>query len=191
MIRRVLGLVWATSMALCAGPAVAAPESREPPETGVELGVGDTRYGFELAIGGGSVIAWDASDETGNAFGGLALVDIDDFAIGLGAAAVMPDSRLQGEFGAYWLEGRWSFLGRDALLSPYVVVGLGFATGDDFQAAGSTFTPARWSSSDGFIALGGAGLRFGASTGLYLDADVRAWNQTHLGISLSAGYRFF
>lgn len=159
------------------------------PDDGVELGVGDVRYGFELAIGGGSVIAWGASDETGNAFGGFALVDVDSFAFGLGAAAVMPDSRLQGEFGAYWVEGRWSFLGRDTMLAPYVVVGVGFATNDEFT--GGDFVPARWSTRDGFIALGGAGVRFGGRTGMFLDADVRAWNQTHLGISLGAGYRFF
>lgn len=150
----------------------------------VELGV-------DVQLGGGSVLAWDNASDTGNAFGGAILLDIDDFAIGFGAAAVMPDSRLQGRFGTYWLEGRWQFLGREMLLSPYAVVGVGVADADDFAPNGTGFVPARWSTDTNVVAMLGAGARFGRATGMYLTLDVRAWNHTHLGIQLAAGFRFF
>jgi hypothetical protein len=147
--------------------------------------------GLEVHLGGGSVIAWDGADETGNAFGGLVLLGLGNFDVGLGGAAALPDSRLQGEFGAFWVEGRWSYLGREDLFSPYVVTGLGFATGDGFEPSGTGFLPARWSSETGFLGMFGTGLRFSEPTGMSLSADVRSWNVSHLGIQLLVGYRFF
>lgn len=151
----------------------------------------EVELGVDLQLGGGSVLAWDNANETGNAFGGAILLDVDDFALGFGLAAVMPDSRLQARFGTYWLEGRWLFLGRDALLSPYAVVGVGLADADDFAPTGTGFVPARWSSEMNVVAMLGAGARIGRATGLYLAVDVRAWNHTHLGFQLAAGFRFF
>jgi len=148
-------------------------------------------FGVDVQLGGGSVLAWDSADETGNAFGGVLLLDVDAFAVGLGAAAVMPDSRLQGQFGAFWAEGRWYFLGSDGLFAPYGVIGFGVAFADGFERSGTGFIPARWSSDIGPVAMAGAGIRFGEATGMYLTADVRAWNHSHLGIQLIAGYRFF
>lgn len=148
-------------------------------------------FGVDMQLGGGSVLAWDSSDETGNAFGGTLLLDVDAFAVGIGLATVLPDSRLQANFGAFWLEGRWYFLDAESLLSPYAVVGFGLATADDFVRGSTGFVPARWSSDLGPVGMVGAGVRFGEATGMYLAADVRAWNHTHLGIQLVAGYRFF
>ncbi len=147
--------------------------------------------GLEVHLGGGSVLAWDGPDETGNAFGGVVLVALDDFSVGLGAAAAMPDSRLQGQLEAFWAEGRWAFLGREWLFTPYGVLGLGFATADGFERSGTGFSPARWSSSAGFLGMFGAGVRFGEATGMSLSVDVRSWNVSHLGFQLIAGYRFF
>lgn len=145
---------------------------------------------LDLQLGGGSVVAWEAGDETGNAIGALVEVGLGAFAVGAGAAAVMPDSRLQGDFGTFWVEGRWYLLGR-GLLAPYAVVGLGFSTEDGFERDATGFVPARWSSDPGFVGMLGAGVRFGGPTGLFLAADVRAWNHTHLGLSLLAGFAFF
>jgi len=145
---------------------------------------------LDLQLGGGSVVAWEAGDETGNAIGALVEVGFGDFAVGAGAAAVMPDSRLQGDFGTFWVEGRWYLLGR-GLLAPYAVVGLGFSTEDGFERDATGFVPARWSTDPGFVGMLGAGLRFGAPTGLFLAGDARVWNHTHLGLSLLAGFTFF
>jgi len=157
----------------------------------VSSSIAHAEVAVEVELGGGSVIAWDASGETGNAFGGAVLLGIGDLSVGLGAAAVMPDSRLQGEFGAYWAEARWEFLGREGLLSPYGLVGLGFSTADGFEVGGTGFVPARWSSAASFVGMLGAGARFGKPTGMYFAADVRAWNHTHLGLQLAAGFRFY
>lgn len=158
---------------------------------GARAEASELELGLEVQLGGGSVLAWDGPDETGNAFGGVVLVGLGDFAVGLGAAMAMPDSRLQGQFGAFWAEGRWAFLGRDWLITPYGVLGLGFATADGFERSGTGFSPARWSTGAGFLGMLGAGLRFGERTGMSLSVDVRTWNVSHLGFQLIAGYRFF
>lgn len=151
----------------------------------------DIPLGLELHLGGGSVIAWDGPDETGNSFGGVVLLGLGDFAVGLGGGAGLPDSRLQGEFGAVWAEGRWSFLGRESLFTPYAVAGLGLATGDGFERSAPDFTPARWSTETGFLGMLGAGLTMSEATGMTLSADIRSWNISHLGFQLLVGYRFF
>jgi len=150
----------------------------------------------DLMVGGGTVVDYDASDETGNAFGFTALVGVSDFAVGFGAATVLPDSRTQGQFGALWAEGRWYVLGREGLLQPYGVLGIGGATGDGFEVGdffddnGNPVEPARWSRSGGFLAMLGAGARYGEASGAFLAVDVRAWNLQQLGFALSAGYTF-
>lgn len=145
---------------------------------------------LELALTGGTVVAWDAFDEVGNAFGGGVLVDLDDFAVGVLGATVQPDSRVQGQFGAIWLEGRWHFLGRDMRLSPYAALGLGVALADS-PGATAVQDFARWSEG-GPNVLGtlGVGLRLGATRGLSMALEVRAFNHTHAGASLMAGYTF-
>jgi len=144
----------------------------------------------DLLVGGGTVIDYGASDETGNAFGATALVGWGDFSGGFGLARVLPDSRTQGQFTAWWVEGRWSVLGRDGLLQPYVVIGLGGATDDDFVPGSLDFEPAQWSTQTGFLAMVGAGLRYGGPRGAFLAADARAWNLGHLGLGLNAGVTF-
>lgn len=149
----------------------------------------------DVLLGGGTVIDYAASGETGNAFGATALVGFGDFAGGVGIATVLPDSRTQGQFTTFWAEGRWYVLGRESLLQPYALLGLGGATGDDFVFGtffenGELAVPARWSSAGGFIAMLGVGARYGNARGAFLAADIRAWNLDHLAFSLSAGYTF-
>jgi len=144
---------------------------------------------FEL--GGGSVVRWSAADETGNAFGGLVLVTFEDFAVGLGVAAVMPDSRLQANFTVLWAEARYSFVDAPVgllTLTPYATLGFGYALEDKAAVSRTGFIPARWSRDGSPVLLAGAGVRYGADEGMYLAAEVRAFNHTHLGLQILVGY---
>ncbi|MFO0746616.1 MAG: hypothetical protein U1F43_13240 [Myxococcota bacterium] len=154
------------------------------------VGPASAKVRVDVAIGGGTVVDFAHSGETGNAFGGSALVGLDDFSVGLGVATCLPDSRTQGQFTAYWAEGRWYALGRDMLLQPYLVIGFGGATADGFVPGSLDFEPARWSSGAGPVGMLGVGARYGLDRGAFLAVDVRAWNVGHLGFALSAGYTF-
>ncbi|MCA9517513.1 MAG: hypothetical protein KC635_21380 [Myxococcales bacterium] len=144
-----------------------------------------------IELGGGSVLEWDAPDQVGNCFGAGVFLGFGDLAVGLAGAAVLPDSRTQGQFGAFWIEGRWAPFHLDIPLSPYALVGFGLATSDDFQPRGDVLPAARWVT-DGISPLGTAGLgvRFGAPTGLQVALDVRVYNHTHGGVNLIAEYTF-
>lgn len=144
----------------------------------------------DLLVGGGTVVDYSSASDTGNAFGGAALVGISDFAIGVGVATALPDSRTQGQFTAVWVEGRYYPLGRDLVLQPYGVIGFGAALGDGFIPGSLAFEPARWSSATGPLGMLGVGGRYGGPTGAFIAADVRAWNLGHLGLALSVGYTF-
>lgn len=174
----------ATLVSLWAGSA-SAEETTLAGSSGIDLG-------FHIELGGGSVVKWDAFDETGNSFGGLLLVKLDDFEVGLGAAVVLPDSRLQADFAMLWLEGRYHFLGRPSSLglSPYVLGGLGVSLADEFDILPSGFIPARWSRETNIAIQLGAGLRWGGPSGMYAAAEVRVVNHTHLGLQLRIGYAF-
>ena len=177
-----LASVLALALAILVGAALDAPAR-----------AGDVRV--SLGAGGGSVFPWKAFGEIGHTFGGFVLVGMSDFEFGLGGAVAYPDSHVQSRFGAFWAEGRWYPFGRGGasrtgLLQPYLLAALGFATSDDLPVI-RDFTPARWASS-GPSPLGGLGLgvRFGEARGMFLAADFRAWNHTHGGFALSAGYAF-
>jgi len=144
----------------------------------------------DVIVGGGTVVDYAHTDEVGNAFGATALVGAGDFAGGIGLARVLPDSRTQGQFTVWWLEGRWFPIGRVELIQPYVCVGFGSATDDDFVPGSLTFEPAQWSTAAAFLAMVGGGVRYGEARGAFLAADVRAWNLGHLGLTLNAGVTF-
>ncbi len=169
----------AVALALLTAPATS------PPAQAVDV---------EVLAGGGSVMAWSAPDQVGNAFALGALVVVDDLAFGVAGAMVYPDARTQGRFGAAWVEGRWAFLGRDRPWTPYAVVGLGLATGDDVTVGDpdvAAITPSRWVSDGPTPALlVGAGLRWGLREGLALALDLRACNHTQGAVSLLASYTF-
>lgn len=148
------------------------------------------RVKVDVVLGGGTVVDFGESGETGNAFGATALLGLGDFAVGAGVATVLPDSRTQGQFTAWWLEGRWYALGRDFIIEPYLVVGFGVAGGDDFVPGSLDFAPARWSSETGPLGMLGVGARYGDERGAFLGVDVRAWNLGHLGFAVTAGYTF-
>ncbi len=151
--------------------------------------------GFDLAVAGGTLMPWDAADEAGNLYGVSAGLAFEQrVRVALGVAGVLPDSRAQALFATWYLEGTWWPL-RDlagvAGLAPAVLVGLGLATEDDLDPDGSTVPPPRWvASGPEVVGMLGVGLTYGPPEGLYLAFDVRAYNTTHAGLTLTAGYRF-
>ena len=58
-------------------------------------------------IGGGTVLAWDDIQRAGNAFGLAFTVDHGPFQGAAAFGTVLPDSRVDGRFDAWWLEGQW------------------------------------------------------------------------------------
>lgn len=167
-----------------------APDARaEPAAPASDDGSG---LAVHVELGGGSVIKWDAFDETGNSFGGIALIRWRELEVGLGAAIVLPDSRLQADFATFWLEGRYHLLGPPIArtFSPYVLAGLGVTLADEFVPLPTGFIPARWSREANLAVHLGAGLRWGATSGMYIAAEARALNHTHLGLQLLIGFAF-
>ncbi|PKN54378.1 MAG: hypothetical protein CVU56_26870 [Deltaproteobacteria bacterium HGW-Deltaproteobacteria-14] len=145
-----------------------------------------------VSVGGGTLLAWDAPSQIGNAFGGGLFLGVGAFEVGVAGAVIFPDSRVQGDFGAVWAEGRWYPFGRETLWSPWLSVGLGVATDDGLDPRTiDAIAPVRWvTGGPSALALAGVGLRYGETTGLYLALDVRAYNHTHGGIDLTVGYAF-
>jgi len=164
-----------------AEPSVAPPEVSDPHALHVHI-----------ELGGGSILKWSALDETGNTFGGLVLLRWRALELGLGAAVVLPDSRLQADFATLWVEGRYHLLGqpRPLALAPYLLAGLGVTLADEFEPLPTGFIPARWSRETNVAVHLGAGLRWGATSGMYAAAEVRALNHTHLGLQLLIGLAF-
>lgn len=149
-------------------------------------------FRVHVEVGGGSVLKWSAFDETGNSFGGLVLLRWRALEVGIGAAVVLPDSRLQADFATLWVEGRYHVLGapQPLTLSPYILAGLGATLADEFEPLPTGFIPARWSREANVAFHLGAGLRWGETRGMYAAAEVRALNHTHLGLQLLIGVAF-
>jgi len=144
-----------------------------------------------VELGGGVVIPWSAPAEVGNALGAGVHLELGVLSAGFVGAAVMPESRTQGQFGAFWLEARAYPWGRRAVLAPFAAVGLGVATPDGFEDRGLGIDPARWVvGGPSFLALLGLGLRYGAPRGLQVALDLRAYNHTHGGVNLLASLTF-
>lgn len=173
-------------------PEPVDPNAPGSPGTPGSPGSKDLELAFHIEIGGGSILKWSAFDETGNTFGGLVLVRLRELEIGLGAAVVLPDSRLQADFATFWLEGRYHILGepQPLALSPYILAGLGVTLADGFEPLPTGFIPARWSREANLAVHLGAGLRWGQTSGMYVAAEVRALNHTHLGLQLLVGVAF-
>ena len=51
---------------------------------------------LDVQLGGGSVLAWDASSETGNSIGGLVLMGLGDFSFGIGGLFTLMMSMTAG-----------------------------------------------------------------------------------------------
>lgn len=172
---RAFAVVAGLALALLASPSAAAE--------GVDV---------SIDLGGGSLMAWDTPEQIGNAFGLGAFIGVDAFEIGVSGAVVLPDSRVQGDFGAFWVEGRWFPLDRTGLWAPWVAVGFGVATDDGLTARTiDSIEPVRWvTDSPSALAIVGLGIRYGHREGLHLSVDVRAYNHSHGGLNLLVGYAF-
>ena len=147
---------------------------------------------MDINLGGGSALLWDDLGEIGHMYGGSLGITFDRrVRVALVASGVLPASRMQGHFGAFWLEGQYHPIDPWYWLSPYVIFGAGFATPDDLGHLGEGHEASiRWSTALDFLGTLGLGLSYGAETGLYVAFEVRALNLTHGAISLVAGYRF-
>jgi len=148
---------------------------------------------FDLAVRGGSLLPWEASEETGNAFGCSASLVWSDFRAGVSYATALPDSRSQGLYHNVWAEFAWYFMGSIATsnVRPYVLVGMGAALADDPPEVrlGDPET-IRWNEETNVLGMLAIGARYGTKRGLYVAADLRAYNLTFGGYTLSAGYTF-
>ena len=147
---------------------------------------------MDINLGGGSALPWDDLDEIGHMYGGSLGITFDRrVRVALVASGVLPASRMQGHFGAFWLEGQYLPFDPWHWLSPYAIIGVGFTTPDDLGRLGeSEEASVHWSTALDFLGTLGLGISFGAETGLYVAFEVRALNITHGAISLVAGYRF-
>lgn len=188
----VLAVVTLTAAPITRDARAEAPPDAAAPQSPAAPASDDLELHFHVELGGGSIIKWSAFDETGNTFGGLVLVRLRELEIGLGAAVVLPDSRLQADFATFWVEGRYHLLGEPRALSfsPYVLAGLGATLADGFEPLPTGFIPARWSREANLAVHLGAGLRWGETSGMYAAAEVRALNHTHLGLQLLVGVAF-
>jgi hypothetical protein len=152
----------------------------------------ETAWTLDVTVSGGTLMAWDAPAQAGNAFALSLGVDWCDYRVAAAVAGVLPDSRSDGAFEAVWVEGWWMPLGRlFDVVAPYALAGLGLVTADRVSPASASAAPVRWSA-DGpkFLAMLGVGVAYGAASGLFVAADLRAYNHTHGGVTLSAGWRF-
>lgn len=151
-----------------------------------------------ISAGGGTILPWEAADEIGTTYGVLAGVELfDQLRILVGAAGVLPDARIQGHFGTFWLEGQyhpfrcWFEEELGVPLSPYGLLGLGFALPDTDPATVPGVDWVRWSTEDvSFLMQYGFGVLYGPAEGFYVAADVRLYNVSHGGFSLQAGVTF-
>ncbi|MGM0574985.1 MAG: hypothetical protein ACQEXJ_04555 [Myxococcota bacterium] len=156
---------------------------------------GDSGVHIDAGVVGSTVTAWDAFDEAGNAFGLAAGAHVSDFRVTAAFAGVLPDARSRAQFITVWLEGQWHpfremTADRALPLSPYALLGLGVAAGDD-AGDGPDSEGVRWGS-DGaeFVGMLGVGVRYGPPSGLYVALDLRGYNVSHAGVALSAGWVF-
>ena len=146
---------------------------------------------FDLNVGGGTLMPWEHPDEIGNAYGGSVGVSLHQFRIALAAAGILPDSRIQGHFGLLAIEVHWRPFEPFYGLLPYVLGAVGLTVPDDVDDQPAMDPPpVRWARRVTFVGTLGLGLAYGAPTGFYLAVDARAYNISHGGLNISAGYRF-
>ena len=149
---------------------------------------------FGARLSGGTAAAWERPYEAGNLVGATLTLDVGDLQGGLSAGLVLPDSRADGQFNAFGLEGQWHPFRRSDWasrlhLSPYLVAGIGLVDADA-PPADPVVPVVRWvTQGPQFLGQLGVGLAFGAPNGLYLSLDFRAYNHTHGGLVISAGFR--
>jgi hypothetical protein len=174
---------------------VSVPAAKSPTPRNASHSKSPTKrdLAFDLNLLGGTLLPWETPEETGNAVGCTASLRWSDFRAGLAYGAVLPDSRSQGLYHSVWAEFAWFFMGTigSSHVSPYVVTGLGVALPDSPPEVrlGDPET-VRWNEEATFLGMLGLGVRYGLDRGLYVALDVRAYNHTFGGLTVSAGVTF-
>ena len=147
----------------------------------------------------GTLVPYEAPAEAGTAAGLMLTYDLGDLQIGVGGAWAFPGSQTEAPLVAGHLLAQWHPLRSlawfdDAALSPYLSLGIGLASLAEPTAAASTFDPetsVRWMrGEEEVLGLLGLGVSYGSPDLLYLSAEARAVNHTHLGLLLGAGAHF-
>ncbi len=174
--------------------AAEAPPSPAPPESAPSAPEAapapEPAWTLELAVGGGAVLPWAAASELGHAFYGAVGVARGPWRFSLAAGAAAPDSMARATFPVVWAEVAWEVLGRFGPLAPYAIAGAGVALGDGL--ADPRRGEVRWSRPDAQpLFMLGAGAAFRPRPrGLFVALDLRLFNHTHGGATVSAGVRF-
>ncbi len=157
-----------------------------------------TYFTVDVLLSGGIVMEWANPDQAGNTFGLTVGFDWAYFRVALGVSGVLPASNVEGAHEAVWVEA-WGLpfapLIPDSNAQPYVVVGVGVLTADaiDTPRAPDQIPPpaVRWSPRNPrLLGMLGVGVTYGDVQGMFVAFDFRAYNHTHGGFNLSAGYRF-
>jgi|GEM_PF-1368236 len=149
------------------------------------------RWSLDFALGGGSVLGFTSPLSTGHSFWGGVWFNWDDFGAGLIGFGVYPGSRVQTRFGGLLLDFRWYFLGGTGQLRPFAALGLGFSGGDSLNGRTNIDDPIRWARNGSpLIVAPAVGLRWGADEGLFISAEARLINASHLTLNLGAGFSF-
>jgi hypothetical protein len=156
--------------------------------------------GVGLRLESGTVLAYDSPDTVGNGVGVHLTLDIEQVQASLGYGLVFPGSRVDSALVAGQLMGQWHpFRGgpwaQRTGLSPYASLGVGIVNvmGQEDASDGSQeVETVHWISeeTEQIVGLVGLGVTYGAPGDLYLSAEARAVNHTHLALVLGAGVSF-
>ena len=155
--------------------------------------------GLGVRVEAGTVLAYDAAQDTGHGALVHLTYDLSSVQLSVGGGALFPGSQaeaplLTGQLLAQWHPFRGSSWLQPLHLSPYLSAGVGTVSFDDEEAAARDFEPGtsiRWiHGGEHVTGLLGLGVTYGSPTDLSLSGEVRAVNATHLGFILGAGVCF-
>jgi hypothetical protein len=162
--------------------------------TGVSSG-----NGIGLRLESGTVLPYEALDEVGNGFGVHLTYELEMFQLSLGGGFIFPGSRadsalVSGQMMGQWHPFREAAWAQRSSLSPYASVGFGIVNlteEEDASDAAKEVEVVRWiHESDQLVGLLGLGVTYGVEGDLYISAEARTVNHTHLALLLGAGTSF-
>ncbi len=155
--------------------------------------------GLGLRVESGTVLPYEALEEVGNGVGVHLTYDLESIQLCVGGGVVFPGSQIGGALVSGQVMGQWHlFRGADwsqrSSLSPYASLGLGLVSlvnDDEPEDPAGELEPIRWiHHNEQFTGLLGLGVTYGVEGDLYLSAEARAVNHTHLALLLGAGASF-
>lgn len=155
--------------------------------------------GLGLRVESGTVLPYEALEEVGNGVGVHLTYDLESIQLCVGGGVVFPGSQVGGALLSGEVMGQWHlFRGADwaqrSGLSPYASLGLGLVSlteDDESDEPTDGVEIVRWiHHDDQFTGLLGLGVTYGVEGDLYVSAEARAVNHTHLALLLGAGASF-